>query len=72
MIGPSESLHDHPGFDKVVVLAISPQWLDGRLIGTVDTTGELALGDPMHPDRCNDYVAAVVRSDPGASSASHR
>jgi predicted TIM-barrel fold metal-dependent hydrolase len=63
VIGPSQSLRDHPGFDKVVVLAISPQWLDGRLIGTVDTTGELALGDPMHPDRCNDYVAAVVRSD---------
>ena len=64
VIGPSESLRDHPGFDKVVVLAISPQLLDGRLIGTVDTTGELGLGDPMHPDRCNDYVAAVVRSDP--------
>ena len=39
VIGPSESLRDHPGFDKVVVLAISPQMLDGRLIGTVDTTG---------------------------------
>jgi predicted TIM-barrel fold metal-dependent hydrolase len=64
VIGPAESLRDHPGFDKVVVLAISPQWLDGRLIGTVDSTGELGLGDPMHPDRCNDYVAAVVRSDP--------
>ena len=40
VIGPTESLRDHPGFDKVVVLAISPQMLDGRLIGTVDTTGD--------------------------------
>ena len=39
VIGPQESLRDHPGFDKVVVLGISPQLLDGRLIGTVDTTG---------------------------------
>ena len=29
VIGPEESLRDHPGFDKVVVLAISPQLLDG-------------------------------------------
>lgn len=64
VIGPDESMRDHPGFDRIVVLAISPQWLDGRLIGTVDTTGALGLGDPMHPERCNDYVAAVVRSDP--------
>jgi predicted TIM-barrel fold metal-dependent hydrolase len=64
VIGPSESLRDHPGFDKVVVLAISPQVLEGRLIGTVDTTGALGLGEPRHPDRCNEYVAAVVRSDP--------
>ena len=55
---------DHPGFDKVVVLGISPQWLDGRLIGTVDTTGTLGVAGPMHPDLCNDYIAAVVRADP--------
>jgi predicted TIM-barrel fold metal-dependent hydrolase len=64
VIGPDESLRDHPGFDKVVVLAISPQILDGRLIGTVDTTGILGLEGQTSPDRCNDYVAAVVRSDP--------
>ena len=46
VIGPQESLRDHPGFDKVVVLGISPQWLDGRLIGTVDTTGELGRRRP--------------------------
>jgi predicted TIM-barrel fold metal-dependent hydrolase len=64
VIGPRESLHDHDGFDKVVVLAVSPQWLEGRLIGTVDTTGELGVEGPMHPDKCNDYIAAVVRHDP--------
>jgi predicted TIM-barrel fold metal-dependent hydrolase len=64
VIGPRESLRDHDGFDKVVVLAVSPQWLEGRLIGTVDTTGELGVEGPMHPDKCNDYIAAVVRHDP--------
>jgi predicted TIM-barrel fold metal-dependent hydrolase len=64
VIGPLESLRDHPGFDKVVVLAISPQMLDGTLIGTVDPTDLLGLEGPMHPDRCNDYIAAVVRTDP--------
>ena len=64
VIGPAESVRDHPGFDRIVVLAISPQVLEGRLIGTVDATGLLGLEGPKHPDRCNDYVAAVVRSDP--------
>lgn len=64
IIGPVESMRDHPGFDKVVVLAVSPQYLDGRLIGTVDTGGSLGVAGPAHPDRCNDYIAAVVKSDP--------
>jgi len=64
VIGPAESLRDHPGFDKVVVLGISPQWLDGRLIGTVDTEGILGVEGPPHPDLANDYIAAVVRHDP--------
>jgi predicted TIM-barrel fold metal-dependent hydrolase len=64
VIGPAESARDHVGFDKVVVLAISPQWLEGQLIGTVDTEGTLGVDGPPHPDRCNDYIAAVVRSDP--------
>jgi predicted TIM-barrel fold metal-dependent hydrolase len=64
VIGPEESLRDHPGFDKVVVLGVSPQWLDGRLIGTVDTTGTLGVDGPMHPDLGNDYIAAVVRTQP--------
>jgi predicted TIM-barrel fold metal-dependent hydrolase len=64
LIGPEESLRDHPGFDKVVLLAVSPQYLDGRLIGTVDTSGTLGVPGPPHPDKCNDYIAAVVRSAP--------
>jgi predicted TIM-barrel fold metal-dependent hydrolase len=64
VIGPKESLRDHPGFDKVVVLAVSPQLLEGRLIGTVDPSGALGVAGPPHPDRCNDYIAAVVASDP--------
>ena len=64
IIGPAGSARDHPGFDKVVVLAISPQMLEGRLIGTVDPEDVLGLGPPAHPDRCNEYIAAVVRWDP--------
>jgi predicted TIM-barrel fold metal-dependent hydrolase len=64
LIGPAESLRDHPGFDKIVVLAVSPQHLDGRLIGTVDTGGSLGVPGPPDPERCNDYVAAVVRAAP--------
>jgi predicted TIM-barrel fold metal-dependent hydrolase len=30
----------------------------------VDTTGTLGVAGPMHPDLCNDYIAAVVRADP--------
>jgi predicted TIM-barrel fold metal-dependent hydrolase len=64
LIGPDESLRDHPGFDKVVVLAVSPQVLEGRLIGTVDTSGALGVPGEPHPDKCNDYIAAVVRHAP--------
>ena len=65
VIGPAESLRDHPGFDKIVVLAVSPQYLDGRLIGTVDTSGQLGVAGPPDPEKCNDYIAAVVRAEPG-------
>jgi predicted TIM-barrel fold metal-dependent hydrolase len=65
VIGPAESARDHAGFDKVVVLAVSPQFLDGQLIGTVDPDGRLGVPGPPHPDKCNDYIAAVVRADPG-------
>jgi predicted TIM-barrel fold metal-dependent hydrolase len=64
LIGPVESLRDHPGFDKVVLLSVSPQYLDGILIGTVDPKGILGVEGPPHPDRCNDYIAACVRHDP--------
>jgi predicted TIM-barrel fold metal-dependent hydrolase len=64
LIGPAETVRDHPGFDKIIVLAVSPQYLDGQLIGTVDTSGELGVPGPPDPERCNDYIAAVVRADP--------
>ena len=63
-IGPAESVRDHPGFDKIVVLAVSPQYLEGRLIGTVDTGGSLGVDGPPDPEKCNDYIAAVVAADP--------
>ena len=46
------------------MLAVSPQYLDGRLIGTVDTSGELGVAGPPDPEKCNDYIAAAVRTDP--------
>jgi len=64
VIGPAESVRDHVGFDKTVILAVSPQILDGVLIGTVDTEGVLGVPGPPDPERCNDYVAACVRADP--------
>lgn len=64
VIGPVESVRDHPGFDKIVVLAVSPQVLEGRLIGTVDATGLLDVPGEPDPEKCNDYIAAVVRSAP--------
>jgi predicted TIM-barrel fold metal-dependent hydrolase len=64
VIGPAESVRDHPGFDRIVVLAISPQILEGRLIGTVDATDVLGRSEAADPERCNDTIAAVVRTDP--------
>lgn len=64
VIGPNESKRDHPGFDKIVLLSVSPQFLEGRLIGTVDPWGITDVDGPPHPEKCNDYIAALVRSDP--------
>ena len=64
VIGPQESIRDHPGFDKIVVLAVSPQFLDGEIIGTVDSYGITGVPGPSTPEKCNDYIAAVVQSDP--------
>ncbi|MEE9277023.1 MAG: amidohydrolase family protein [Dehalococcoidia bacterium] len=64
LIGPRDSIRDHPGFDKILILAISPQMLEGRLIGTVDTEGVTAVPGPPSPQKCNDYIAAIVRRQP--------
>jgi predicted TIM-barrel fold metal-dependent hydrolase len=63
-IGAQQSLKDHEGFDKIVVLSVSPQYLDGELIGTVDNAGLTEVPGPPHPDKCNDYVADIVRQAP--------
>ena len=64
VIGPDELVAGHPGFDKMIALAISPQWLDGRLIGTVDATDLLGLGGQPHPERCNEYLGACQAARP--------
>jgi predicted TIM-barrel fold metal-dependent hydrolase len=65
VIGPDESVRDHPGFDKIVILAVSPQFLDGELIGTVDSYGITGVPGPPTPEKCNDYIAAIAASRPG-------
>ncbi len=62
--GPDASIAAHPGFDKIVVLGVSPQFLEGKLIGTVDTAGITDVSGPASPEKCNDYIAAIVRGDP--------
>ena len=64
VIGVPETIRDHPGFDKIVLLAISPQFLDGELIGTVDSYGITDVPGPPSPEKCNDYIAALQRQDP--------
>jgi predicted TIM-barrel fold metal-dependent hydrolase len=64
VIGVPETIRDHPGFDKIVILAISPQFLDGELIGTVDSYGITDVPGPPTPEKCNDYIAALQRQDP--------
>lgn len=64
VIGPDETVRDHPGFDKIVALAVSPQYLDGELIGTVDVSGVTGVEGPLHPERCNEYIAGCVRKQP--------
>jgi predicted TIM-barrel fold metal-dependent hydrolase len=64
VIGVPETVRDHPGFDKIVILAISPQFLDGELIGTVDSYGITDVPGPPSPEKCNDYIAALQRQDP--------
>jgi predicted TIM-barrel fold metal-dependent hydrolase len=64
VIGPAESIRDHPGFDKIVILAVSPQFLEGELIGTVDSYGITGVPGPSTPEKCNDYIAAIVAGAP--------
>lgn len=63
-IGAAKSRADHAGFDKIVLLAVSPQMLGGELIGTVDNAGLTSVPGPPDPLKCNDYIADVVSQDP--------
>jgi predicted TIM-barrel fold metal-dependent hydrolase len=64
LIGPEETVEAHPGFDKIVILGVSPQYLEGRLIGTVDTSGITGVEGSPHPEKCNDYIAGCVAIAP--------
>ncbi|MFT4044718.1 MAG: amidohydrolase family protein [Gordonia sp. (in: high G+C Gram-positive bacteria)] len=64
VIGPDETVAAHPGFDKIVALAVSPQYLDGRLIGTVDVDRVTDVTGEQSPERCNEYIAGCVRAQP--------
>jgi predicted TIM-barrel fold metal-dependent hydrolase len=44
---------------------VSPQFLDGELIGTVDSYGITGVPGPPTPEKCNDYIAAIAASQPG-------
>ncbi len=63
-IGPNEMIAGHPGFDRMVLLAMSPQFLDGRLIGTVDNLGVTSVPGPRSPEKCNDYIADIQGQNP--------
>lgn len=63
-IGPDELIAAHPGFDKMVILAVSPQFLDGRLIGTVDNLQVTSVPGPPSPEKCNDYIADLQAQRP--------
>ncbi|WP_440708100.1 amidohydrolase family protein [Herbiconiux sp. YIM B11900] len=64
VVGPHETVAAHPGFDKIVALAVSPQYLEGRLMGTVDVLGQTDVTGEQHPERCNEYIAGCVRAEP--------
>jgi predicted TIM-barrel fold metal-dependent hydrolase len=61
---PQDTLNGHPGFDKVVVLAESPRFLDGQWFGTVDPSGITGVTGDVNPERCNEYTSAFVQSSP--------
>jgi len=62
---PNQLLKDYKEFDKVVVLAFSPHYFeDLGLGGTTDSTGVTGVARPPHPEKCNDYIAALVKQHP--------
>jgi predicted TIM-barrel fold metal-dependent hydrolase len=62
---PEKLLKAYETFDKVVILGWSPHYFeDIGLGGTVDTTGVTGVIGPPHPEKCNDYIAALVKKCP--------
>ena len=64
-IDPDKLYKDYEAFDKVVVLAWSPHYYqDMGLGGTVDLNGVTGVKGSPSPEKCNDYIAAVVKKHP--------
>lgn len=63
-IDPQQVIRDHPGFDKIVLLAVSPHRYEDWVWGTTDTEGVTGVEGPPDPVKCNDYIAALVRKYP--------
>jgi predicted TIM-barrel fold metal-dependent hydrolase len=62
---PAKLVKDYEEFDKVVILGFSPHYYaDLGLGGTVDSTGVTGVKGPPHPEKCNDYIAALVKKYP--------
>lgn len=62
---PEKLYKDYEAFDKVVLLAWSPHYYDGMgLSGTVDSNGVTGVAGPPSPEKCNDYIAALVKKHP--------
>ncbi len=63
-VDPKKLLYDLRNFDKIVILAWSPhRWPEG-LQGTIDLSGVTDVSGPATPEKCNDYIAALVRMYP--------
>jgi predicted TIM-barrel fold metal-dependent hydrolase len=62
---PEQMYKDYGPFDKVVLLSWSPHYYQmmGRS-GTVDPNGVTGVPDRLNPEKCNDFIAAVVKKHP--------
>ncbi len=62
---PEKLYKDYEAFDKVVLLSWSPHYCQNMgWSGTVDIDGVTDISGPPNPEKCNDYIAAVVKKHP--------